>query len=441
MTGPSRPLGGPSVRWFTGIPTSAAQEDLRPSADFRPPITISPFTAGCGAHYRLPRFPSAPVVRMLLPGLVRARLVPEPDHSEEPFVGVVLSYSRKDQAAALAIRDRLVANDVDTWIDVVNILPGQSWPASIELAIRNCSHLVLLLSPNSVASPEVEAEWVLAKELGKSIVPVMLAETTIPFRLLTTQYIDCRQSGQDALLAQLLSVLPRSPRPKHFVRRFNDPVPDHAAYARIRVHDCSRPGRLVNDEEIYINPNGYGSLRSLLDEIYINYLNELVPPYTYGQRWLLKLQGPLLLAPMEWLERFGESVDKVAPAWLDQMRPVDYGFIPGSVAYFHHQTLMEDLRCAHRVFATNPLVVHSLKAIRTKCLFSDWLFSADFQVLSPSEIDTVAFPFKFIVWHGGLPMSVRWSDKIKSDSVLVYHGRVSSAQIDARSIEWPSVRN
>jgi hypothetical protein len=142
------------------------------------------------------------------------------------------------------------------------------------------------------------------------------------------------------------------------------------------------------------------------------------------------------LAPMEWLDQHGTLIDKVVPGWLDDTRPAAYGLVPGVVAYLHHRALMEDLKFTSRVFAADPLVVHALGAIRQKCRFSDWLFATDFQVMTPSEIDPVTFPLKYLAWGKALPFFHQWGDYLKPDSVLVYSGKVTAGQLDARTIEW-----
>ena len=98
---------------------------------------------------------------------------------------VFICYSSADSEGAAAFYDMLVAHSVPAWMDRVDILPGENWQDSIDRAVRCCTHLVVLLSQNAVASDDVEAEWALAKDLGKTIVPVLIEALDVPYSTTT----------------------------------------------------------------------------------------------------------------------------------------------------------------------------------------------------------------------------------------------------------------
>lgn len=101
-----------------------------------------------------------------------------------------VSYSRADEAFALDLAEKLLAEDVNLWIDQLNILPGDRWDRAIEDALESSQGLLVLLSSTSVESDNVMDEVSYALEQGKQVIPVLFEVCEIPFRLRRLQYID-----------------------------------------------------------------------------------------------------------------------------------------------------------------------------------------------------------------------------------------------------------
>jgi hypothetical protein len=126
---------------------------------------------------------------------------------------VFISYSRQDSAFA----DRLAA-DVESsgnpvWIDRSGIEPGRAWDEEVVLAIGRCTHFIVIVTPASTKSSNVKDEIALARNLGKKIIPALLATSRIPFRLLSTHYVDFRLDygmGLSALLRALGTAVKQS---------------------------------------------------------------------------------------------------------------------------------------------------------------------------------------------------------------------------------------
>jgi hypothetical protein len=95
---------------------------------------------------------------------------------------VFLSYSRVDRAFALRLRDALEARKQDVWIDEQDIAPASRWREELTEAIRDSNAVVLLISPDSAASPECGHELEHAAQLNKRIIPVHFRRTD-PARL------------------------------------------------------------------------------------------------------------------------------------------------------------------------------------------------------------------------------------------------------------------
>lgn len=120
-----------------------------------------------------------------------------------------LSYSRKDAAFALGLARSLEALGHSVWIDTEDIVASGEdlWRRSIVNGIVGCDVLLLVLSPNSVTSQNVEREITVAAEEKKRIVPVVFRPCEIPpgflYELAGVQRIDFSTQPPDEAVAQL----------------------------------------------------------------------------------------------------------------------------------------------------------------------------------------------------------------------------------------------
>jgi hypothetical protein len=114
-----------------------------------------------------------------------------------------ISYARTDAAFALRFAKDLRAAKIDVWIDQLDIRPGDMWDQAVETALRECTNLLLVLSPNSVASRSVMDEVAYALDENKRVLPVIYRQCTIPFRLRRVQFTDF-SSGYDEALRRLI---------------------------------------------------------------------------------------------------------------------------------------------------------------------------------------------------------------------------------------------
>jgi len=86
-----------------------------------------------------------------------------------------VSHASEDGQAAVDVTADLERNGVGTWLATRDIQVGENYAAQIYNAIVDCSHLLVLLSPASVASVHVQREVNLALDQGKSILPVVVS--------------------------------------------------------------------------------------------------------------------------------------------------------------------------------------------------------------------------------------------------------------------------
>lgn len=88
--------------------------------------------------------------------------------------GIFTSYSRKDLDYAMKLKDWLVGQGFDVWIDQERIEIGRKWRREIEIAIKDCDIFLLIMSPDSETSEYVEEEIDFARTLKKPILPILI---------------------------------------------------------------------------------------------------------------------------------------------------------------------------------------------------------------------------------------------------------------------------
>lgn len=90
-----------------------------------------------------------------------------------------ISHSSKDNARAVFVRDWLrEAGWADVFLDldpVAGLAPGQRWQEELRKAGERCAAVVVLVSPNWLASDWCRTEFLLAAQLGKLIFPVIIS--------------------------------------------------------------------------------------------------------------------------------------------------------------------------------------------------------------------------------------------------------------------------
>jgi hypothetical protein len=145
----------------------------------------------------LPHRPLCPIHR--LPPPREIGLTAEPQTA-------FFSYSRDDSEFALRLAEDLKAARANVWLDQLDIAPGQRWARAVQDALNNCHRLLVILSPSSVGSSNVEDEVAFALEEHKTVIPVFYRDCKVPFQLRPFQYVDFR-ADYDRGLKTLLRTL------------------------------------------------------------------------------------------------------------------------------------------------------------------------------------------------------------------------------------------
>ncbi len=72
---------------------------------------------------------------------------------------VFLSHSSNDDATVTRIHDPIEkATGEDVWVDHKDINAGDHWQESIDTALADCTHMLVMLSKDSVINREVTTE-------------------------------------------------------------------------------------------------------------------------------------------------------------------------------------------------------------------------------------------------------------------------------------------
>jgi hypothetical protein len=147
---------------------------------------------------------------------------------------VFFSYSRADSNFTLQLATKLAEAGENIWLDQFDIEAGEKWDNEIQKALEMASTLVVILSSSSVKSDNVMDEVSYAIGKGKKVIPVLIEECEIPFRLRRFQYANFIKSYHDGLSmlvdslelddSKRTSLLSSANEIKMFVREKKPPV-------------------------------------------------------------------------------------------------------------------------------------------------------------------------------------------------------------------------
>jgi formylglycine-generating enzyme required for sulfatase activity len=123
---------------------------------------------------------------------------------------IFISYSRQDEAFARRLAGSLSYLGADVWIDVDDIPAGMKWSSAIQQGLDTADLMIVIMSPDSMASKNVEDEWQYYLDNRKPVIPVLLKPAKIHFQLNRIQYIDFQRQPYDPALGQLYAELRRN---------------------------------------------------------------------------------------------------------------------------------------------------------------------------------------------------------------------------------------
>src|SRR5581483_3014049 len=87
-----------------------------------------------------------------------------------------ISYSRRDRGYVEELAAGLRAQGRDVWVDLEDIPPSAEWLAEIQRGIEGATAVLVVLSPDSVASPICQQEVAHAVVHSKRLIPLLRRE-------------------------------------------------------------------------------------------------------------------------------------------------------------------------------------------------------------------------------------------------------------------------
>src|SRR5215469_570524 len=186
------------------IPYQLAGEQL--SAEYAEQFKAS--LTSCLLDAMQSKTPDSPLFRLFdrFPGVNVAILKSAPE--------VFLSYAHADANRVQPIYERLKREGYKPWMDKFDIVPGEDWRRTIEIAIRRCDFFLALLSTNSsnrrgIIQTEFRDALEKAKEMLQSdiyLIPVRLEVCEVPDYFTERQWVDVFEDDGFSLLIKALSI-------------------------------------------------------------------------------------------------------------------------------------------------------------------------------------------------------------------------------------------
>ena len=137
---------------------------------------------------------------------------------------VFISYSRTNLPIVRQLVQDLKAIGVEAWYDET-LTGGQKWWLNILANIRECDIFIFALSPDSWDSEACKSELGYVRQLGKTILPVLVADginlNLLPAPLHEIQVTDYRRCDKEAAFALVRSINAAPPSPP-----LPDPLPE-----------------------------------------------------------------------------------------------------------------------------------------------------------------------------------------------------------------------
>ncbi|MBN8633892.1 MAG: toll/interleukin-1 receptor domain-containing protein [Anaerolineae bacterium] len=116
---------------------------------------------------------------------------------------IFISYSRKDEAFARRLTTSLCLLGAEVWIDLEDIPLGVKWSTAIQDGLNESEVMIIILSPDSMASSNVEDEWQYFLDQKKPVIPVLLRPCSIHFQLNRLQRVHFHERDYDSAFEEL----------------------------------------------------------------------------------------------------------------------------------------------------------------------------------------------------------------------------------------------
>lgn len=123
---------------------------------------------------------------------------------------IFISYSRADQAFATQLATALSDGGADVWIDVEDIPAGFKWSSAIQEGLDTSDAMLVIVSPDSMTSRNVEDEWQYFLDNKRTILTVRHRPAKMHYQLHRIQYVDFHGQAFEHAFWKLVTELDRA---------------------------------------------------------------------------------------------------------------------------------------------------------------------------------------------------------------------------------------
>lgn len=167
------------------------------------------------------------------------------------MTSVFVSYARENQEAVKSLALDLGELDYQVWFDN-ELTGGQTWWDQLLAKIRECDSFAFGLSPESLDSQACKLERTYALNLGKSILPILIADDVptdlLPTDLAQVHFVDYRAADKRALIS-LLKAIKRLPLPRPLPSPRPEPPAAPVSYLGSLRERVESAGQLSSQEQ------------------------------------------------------------------------------------------------------------------------------------------------------------------------------------------------
>jgi hypothetical protein len=122
---------------------------------------------------------------------------------------IFISYSRIHEPFARRLATALSDSGAEVWIDVEDIPAGMNWSRAIQSGLDQCDMMLVIITPESMSSHNVENEWQYYLDEKKPVIPIKLQDAKTHFQLRRLQHIDFEKLPFETAFAQLVREMRR----------------------------------------------------------------------------------------------------------------------------------------------------------------------------------------------------------------------------------------
>lgn len=176
---------------------------------------------------------------------------------------IFVSYSSKDRDFVLELVQSL-NQFFDVWVDLDGIKGGMEWKEKIEEALTECTLFMVVVTPESDESDWVTREILLAENLNKPRIPIMLKGERLPFELLNLHFIDFRGEFEGGF-RDLLEATQKHLQPQNKTQNYVNTLIGQAIRARI-AQDYTAADNVIG-QVLAIQPDLAQSISSFWSQV------------------------------------------------------------------------------------------------------------------------------------------------------------------------------